>query len=515
MKICSIEGCNREVWDNEKECVLHCEKLDYSADYERHILPVFYDALLEYIIAKIKTTHETVIDEGRYRKILSRHDGIKPEFNPKEDFKYIYLFNIWFPENDSRDPYDYMKMLKNFQQLHFDSCTFSAKHLELFGPKVFFNHCRFKSVWHHYNFNLLENTFGFIYNHCIFDSIVDLSGSEENPMTFMYSVFYHCKFFDGIMANYAYFESYLFEEDLTEKPLDHNKFGISITQCEFKLPFIIDHRTLTICVILASRFNAEFRISSSQIGNLMIMNCQFKQVSRLIKTQFSEFEMENSMFSDLTSFEGSSFGVGESSSDKATRFEFVTFLSFCSFSGTNFLKGLNLHRVSMKETPNFLNSKVNERLTDRETFRIIKNSFDQVGNFIEGNKFYKLEMLKRKEELNEKKNSVESRLFSLYHLISDYGQSIGRPLIYIAITAVVYAFLLYGKQENWLYYFLPDHIGISLDQGFGFLNLFARGVLPYKDFSVQGMEFISLIFYIITTSLIWLVILAIKRHTKR
>ena len=88
-------------------------------------------------------------------------------------------------------------------------------------------------------------------------------------------------------------------------------------------------------------------------------------------------------------------------------FEYVTFLSFTNFRNTTFYSGLNLENSNLKEAPNFLNIDINPKFTNRETFRIIKNSFDKIGNNIEANKFFVFEMNKYEEELKKKPMSQE------------------------------------------------------------------------------------------------------------
>jgi len=412
-----------------------------------------------------------------------------------------------------KQPNNYLKIFKIFGWNHFYRCKFSNSTIDLIDSRLCFEECVFTSNWYIANHIKWPECLA-VYEKCSFLGKVALTFDAIAQKTIKHSQFANCEFKGDIFLEGITFEEpiFVYDPNIAERKQKFKK--LSIDSCTFGKPFelngsILDELRISIC-----NFRSLFLAESTTIKSTSVDNCRFGQMVSFKDSTLEEFTISNTSFNEYTTFEGCSFGVQAKVGNKPAEITFVTFLSFCSFSEAKFLSGLNLRRVSMKDSPNFLGVGIDSKSTDRETFRIIKNSFDQVGNFIEGNKFYKLEMLKRKEELTEKKNSVESRLFSLYHLISDYGQSIGRPLIYIAVTAVV-SFLLYGKQENWLYYFFPDHIGTSIDQWFGFLNLFARGVLPYKDSSVQGMEFISLIFSIITTSLIWLVILAIKRHTRR
>lgn len=47
------------------------------------------------------------------------------------------------------------------------------------------------------------------------------------------------------------------------------------------------------------------------------------------------------------------------------------------------------------------------------------------------------------------------------------------------------------------------------------LDYIAQYLTPFKDALVPGMEAVSVIFYIILSTLIWQTIVAVKRYTKR
>ena len=65
-------------------------------------------------------------------------------------------------------------------------------------------------------------------------------------------------------------------------------------------------------------------------------------------------------------------------------------------------------------------------VSNRETARKIKNSFEQQNNIIEANKFYAFEMKKREEELEEDikkgKNFFEWLVFKIHGLSSNHSQ---------------------------------------------------------------------------------------------
>ena len=69
-------------------------------------------------------------------------------------------------------------------------------------------------------------------------------------------------------------------------------------------------------------------------------------------------------------------------------------------------------------------------------------------------------------------------------------------------------------EKNYLYEFWePANTYIKIFSSF--LNDIVKNILPFKKILKEGMEFISLIFYIIFSTLIWQTIVALKRLTKR
>jgi len=189
-------------------------------------------------------------------------------------------------------------------------------------------------------------------------------------------------------------------------------------------------------------------------------------------------------------------------------------IHFINFRKANFISGLDLAHINLKEPPNFLSATISPYNSNRETFRIIKYSFDKVGNYIEANKFYEMEMLKLKEELKLQNKRSAYFLLRLYEITSNYGQSYIRPIILTLLFSLAYWFLIIGYEHNILYsiYQPANYILESISNVF---NGISKHIMPISKVLKEGMEFISLLFYITFTSFIWLIILAIKRSTKR
>ncbi|TOG45348.1 hypothetical protein, partial [Vibrio parahaemolyticus] len=152
--------------------------------------------------------------------------------------------------------------------------------------------------------------------------------------------------------------------------------------------------------------------------------------------------------------------------------------------------------------------------TNRETLRIIKHSFDKVGNHIEANKYFSLEMERYKNDMEEEPWSQEKLVFSLNDKISKFGRSYFRPAFLIVILSLIFQAVIFSYENNYLYKIYPD-FNSQISSVVGFFNNVAISFMPFSKFLHKGIEFISLLFYIMYATLIWQLVVSIKSHTRK
>ena len=97
----------------------------------------------------------------------------------------------------------------------------------------------------------------------------------------------------------------------------------------------------------------------------------------------------------------------------------------------NFLKTKTINNENLKP----------ENIANRETARIIKDSFEQQNNIIEANKFYALEMKEREKELDSKKDFFEWLVFKFHGLSSNHSQDWTLVLFWIININFFYSYL--------------------------------------------------------------------------
>ncbi|MGE3300091.1 MAG: hypothetical protein AB7I39_06595, partial [Arcobacter sp.] len=108
------------------------------------------------------------------------------------------------------------------------------------------------------------------------------------------------------------------------------------------------------------------------------------------------------------------------------------------------IEDLFFENTFFRKEVNFLNMKLN-CVGNRETARIIKDSFEQQNNIIEANKFYALEMKKREEELEEDikkgKNFFEWLVFKIHGISSNHSQDWTLALFWIISLTFLTSFI--------------------------------------------------------------------------
>jgi len=327
------------------------------------------------------------------------------------------------------------------------------------------------------------------------------------------------------------------------------------------------------------------------LEGLTFDNCIFENGLVIKNSNFDEYEkvriqncpkivnanFKNTTFSDLADFYNSVF-IGEKTTFEKTTFldivvfsegtfkvdidfKYTTFNKLAQFKNTKFEKELNLEDSIIKEEANFLHIKQkdgknlkSENIANRETARIIKNSFEKQNNIIEANKFYALEMEKEKEELTWKENFIDKLIFTAHVISSNHSQNPLRVLFWIIIFGILSAtidffsmthfgiyihnkpymmmgLIIFGplifcivnifKNKNFTLSFLILFLMISsyslVTKDFcTYFSLFAKTINPFsRIFSGGNINLIQLVFKVIFAYLYYQFIVSIRQNTRR
>lgn len=511
MTTCSFQNCNLKVFETLDKCSLHCTKNDYSSDFNSSLLNGFYKDLKDYILQELfsyKNVLSEIYNKEDIQNYFEKNRFHDQEINKVLKKQYITPRDIHFPKRDSRDSFDY--------------CEFYLSSLDLEGTEVFFQDCIFYDRWTLQNYKILENMDNVVYQTCTFKGDISNYAPDENRKYYLLEsnqFDYTCIFEKKLTLSYVQFDGLLFNTEqgnYLEEKLEINE--ISLENCIFNSRIIMNRFKIDDFSTKNTIFENKFEFKENSIGKHIIENTNFKKLMDCYSSEFEEFSITKSIFDDFVGFENYKFGK-ENDIQKSfvAQFTYATFLNFINFRNTEFYSGLNLENANLKESPNFLKSKIELTHTNRETIRIIKHSFERIGNTIEGNKYFSKEMQKYKQELETKNwtnNFQEKIVFNINAFVSDFGQNYVKPIGIIMVISILHYFIILGYEANLLYK-IYEPLNVHIEASVNFFNSLAKNLLPFKNFLKDDMEFLSLIFGIVYSTLIWQTIVAVKMHTKR
>lgn len=577
MQKCDVncyDKCERNVY-LDKKCILHSKKADYQSDKRDKTLETFYDEFIIYIINEvfddfikddknlslksIVLNNDKYLEEKEKARVLL-HDYIKEsKFNNKkynETLKKITFIPkcIHFPERNSRDSFDYLKLLNLFGKIHFNYCEFYISNLNLENVECFFQDCHFHNSWTLYDYALLDNEDKTIYQTCVFNGYVSNYTPEERTKLANYNHIqfdYTCQFNNDIKFYRTRFQQMLFNTNQNNY-LDENFINtLHFESCIFDKKFILNGYAITNCTFIDSNLIEKFEFKENTIDNFYINNTNFNSLADLYGSTFRIFKISKSIFNNFVGFENCNFGSINNLKNEIATFKYATFIDFINFRNTTFSSGLDIQNINLKEAPNFLSMNVNFKNTNRETLRIVKDSFDKNGNIIEGNKFYQMEMQKREEELSDKKNSdrdiIEWLVFKIHGISSNHSQNWVLSLLWIINLTFIYSqYKILLTQDLTEYLIIPFilntllifislinisghmrkkyHILISIPIYFVYsfitkdyyLYCFSNNINPFSIMTgEQTLTFSLLVYKMLIAYLIYQFIISIRQDTRR
>ncbi|WP_352336914.1 hypothetical protein [Psychrobacter sp. 16-MNA-CIBAN-0192] len=540
------------------------------------------------------------LDDLKFNKFHDKDDIINIISN-----SVLYIENIEFSKVEDNILENFSYIIDKFKKVYFTNCSFNSEMISNRHFKYYSN-CTFDEILNlkadfiyidrseveknELKLDVFEDKYR--YFNCIFEKNVNINNDGDYNYI-CYNLFHDCVFnkdinIEKIKINSIFINISDMLEGLDKKCsddkckkilLDYKKryyFNkISMLNCEFesnfKLNFMnIDYEkeivnknidkynkeymnlldnikdifSINILLIEGTKFNKKFELKNCIINDFNFEDSNVKGIFDVYKSSFIKARFYKSIFEEFAAFEQVVFGNGKN--ENKTEFIYTTFKDFSNFRDTKFNSGLSFSKANLKQEPNFLNTKINTEDTDRETFRIIKQSFDDVGNKLEANKFFAEEMKAYKKEINHikvmkiqylrnikennkdvkikkyKKDKVyeESRrarwVFNVNNFISEFGENYVRPISILIISVIVYTVITLWNK----WYFESHDYFMSwkwFDAISSFFNEFAVNILPFRLFikDRNGIEFISLFFYIWFAILIWQIIIAVKRNTQR
>ena len=248
--------------------------------------------------------------------------------------------------------------------------------------------------------------------------------------------FLNCTFYEGfdleknVLKNNLSFKSCKFFKDSKFKNIYDNK--IEFLECKE-----IENLDFSF-----GKFNDKVRIKNCNINNVNFHNSVFNELTDFYKTTFFTTNFNKTDFNDISVFTEATF-------KENVEFKYTTFNKLCIFRNTVFKKEVDLTDSIFNVKGNFLGISSNKdkyqdiKVSNRETARIIKDSFEQQNNIIEANKFYKLEMKERLLEFKKAERSdnniLERFIFLIHWISSNHSQSWFVSIFWIVNLTFIYS----------------------------------------------------------------------------
>ena len=509
---CEFSGCNlgsynpteEDIANNNKKCILHCDKSDRMRQNISASMEIaFKYAFLEHIKIIQKESEAFGVDE-----------------------QSLTLRGIHFPVNYKKglQVYNYLDLIVGvFEKIHFQNCHFymqSDGEFNLGEIAVLFEDCDFHGgSWYLYNYDLYDEYVPSIYIRCNFNINVRSSENTLKNSQFTFCNFYKKLNIMGCNIQASLFVENNFYSNNAEKLIIED---IVFLNCVFDDRLDINYFNIESICIKECLLKKKFNFKKNYVNSMIVDDSNFLGIVDFHGSEFdNNLDVGKSVFEDITVFEECGFGENKKKNEESFRtiFKHVTFHKLSIFREAIFYAGIDLSSSNFYSNVNFLNIKIIQKndKTNRETYRLIKHNFDNVGNYIEANKYFAREMNAYRKEIKGKKSAKEERfVFWVNNHLSNYGQSFFKPLFWFLFIACITTIIdsAFGCYQCELA-FNPTlinlwHIIASL---FTNIPIFSHivGVASYQYTSYIFTILYSIIYGLLT----WQIIVAIKRKVKR
>lgn len=244
-----------------------------------------------------------------------------------------------------------------------------------------------------------------------------------------------------------YFEGIYIEKSEFDSNFKIN--GIDIDYVEEKLKKITNNYNIisikemygifniNILSIEETKFNKKFELKKCVVDDFNFKDSNIKGIFDVYRSSFIKSRFYKSIFEEFAAFEQVVFG--DRKIENKTELIYTTFKDFSNFRNTIFKSGLSFSKANFKQEPNFLNTDINLKGTDRETLRIVKNSFEKNNNKIETNRFFIYEMNSYREEMKEEiyNNILYKKIIEANNKIIDYVADCNNSFFIIFFISII------------------------------------------------------------------------------
>lgn len=499
-------------------------------DHTQDGIKNFYNDLYQYIAQQL--SHQVNQEAGFIYNALAQYQQ-KEALVQDWEFMYDESNHTAFPSYHEQR-YALQENLEAYP-LHLSNLTLPISHhhhlnlkfINLFKT-VTFNNCSFISTEAQEPLSTEGWLHKLYFASCQFNCDVVVSGFEDHS-DFDY-LFNHCSFTKKVTIDNGRFDLQDHSDENHTNVIPYKAIfndlqqlaRLSIQGLYQNLPLFckngqasnINNITIENC-----KFTCELKLQLD-INELIVKNVIFNQLLDISQSKIQNISFEQVVCKSAVSFQNSALGLA-AATGSGISFNYVDFIGFVNFRGARFSAALDLINNKFHHQPNFLSASFNEaaaEYTSRETFRIIKHSFNAVGNNIEANRFFAYEMEAYRAELKHHKanGSVKERLLLYINwLISNHGQSYTRALAWWCGIIFITGMVLTNHELQWI---RVDFSGPKWWQTpRDIINGIATGFIPFSAIykGYKHYEAFILVMGLLLSAVTWQLLVALRRHSKK
>lgn len=407
-------------------------------------------------------------------------------------------------------------LLDRLYAVNFDDCDFYIDSLPLNRCATRFEQCRFHQDWQVVT-NVSGSSFEEIFQTCEFSGTVYLTSEIDIGFLNNLSIFKNCRL-HALEIDRITLQAQLFDNDGS---YIQTLQRLTLRDATLERAVALEHAQIDHLCFQNSRLRKPLMLSYAQIQEATFTDTVFVDAIAMDHSQITCLLMKRCDCRHVVDMGNSALGQqvrgGVMNQTDPIRFSFTTFHQNVSFRGIHWHVPLDMQNTNRKQSLDFKGfrlAKAARQGTDRETFRIIRHSFDSVGNHVDAGRCYALEMEAYRHEMRGFGPLAERFLLWCNSWMSYHGQSYLRPVGWILLGMLLFTLLRYAHQANWLYrvYLPANDILAAVAAG---LNAFARSLIIFKPLMVNGMEMLSLLFGLLFSTLTWQAVVAMRRHTRK
>lgn len=428
----------------------------------------------------------------------------------------VFIEGVLFDEESLPALIELRTVFENLKLVCFSQCEFHLNILPRLHVGFQFKNCRILCA-----FEVPEEPATYVdalFVDCEFSKEVRLFGEGRSVASWGYSlarIFRNCQLKSLVVEN-TWLQTKLFENTSSHSvALD----SLVIRDCIFDAELSLSGFDVNVLQICNAKFKRKIILKAGSFQSFTAESSQFKSMVDCEGARFGRMAIERCRFFDVLSLESVKYACEASSSEEDEEsyvsFKFCAFDKMINFRNVFFEIPLDLRHTNRKELPTFIGAyftRSSRKKTDRETFRIIKHSFEAVGNQVEANQYFAMEMEAYRKELKGCPGRLSERfLLACNGLMSGHGQSYVRPVFLIVLLMFVFQLVRYGSEQNWLLRLCPQaepYVQVA--------NGWARSLIVFQPLmKTEGLELVSLLFGLLFSILIWQTLSAIRRHTRK